>query len=45
VLIASGPGFTPAGMAYLLVGYVAGAVGGYLLTAALGQIFGQWWHD
>jgi hypothetical protein len=45
VLIASGQGLTPAGVAYLLAGYVAGAVGGYLLTVALGQIFGQWWHE
>jgi hypothetical protein len=45
VLIASGQRFTPAGIAYLLGGYVAGALGGHLLTVALGQIFGQWWHD
>jgi hypothetical protein len=45
VLIASGQGFTPAGIAYLLAGYVAGAVGGYLLAVALRQIFGQWWDE
>jgi hypothetical protein len=44
-LIASGQGLTPVGIGYLLAGYVAGALAGYLLMIGLGRMVGEWWHE
>ncbi len=44
-LTASGQGLTLSGIAWLLGGYATGAIGGYLLIAALGRVFGKWWDE
>ncbi len=44
-LSGSGQGLSPLGIAFLLGGYVAGAVAGYLLIAGLGRLIGQWWRE
>ncbi len=43
--ITSGQGFNLRGVAWLLGGYVAGAVLGYVVVMGLGRAFGKWWEQ
>ena len=43
-LSGSGQGLSPLGILFLLGGYVAGAVFGFLLVAGLGRLVGEWWR-
>jgi len=43
-LSASGRGL-PAGIPFLLGGYAAGALGGFLLVKGLAAGLGEWWHE
>ena len=35
----------PAGIPFLLGGYAAGALGGFLLVKGLAAGLGEWWHE